>query len=129
VTRPPAGAVATDTGDDPADPTTREAQLLGAAPATVPELAAQASPVTHVSPAAPPFLLLHGESDRFVPHVQSVRLHTALVEAGGRADLYLYEGADHMWLGTPHAAEQALDRTIETLRRLLHDETTEEEQP
>lgn len=39
-------AVATDTGADPADPSTREAQLLGAPAPDVPELAAQASPVT-----------------------------------------------------------------------------------
>ncbi len=51
---------ATDTGADPTDPATREAQLLGAPVPEVPELAAQASPVTHVSPDAPPFLLLHG---------------------------------------------------------------------
>ena len=41
-------AVATDLGADPADPTTREALLLGAPAAAVPEPAAQASPITHV---------------------------------------------------------------------------------
>ena len=120
------GAVATDTGADPADPTTREARLLGAPAPAVPELAAQAAPISHVRPDAPPFLLLHGEADRFIPFVQSVRLHTALVEAGARAELYLYEDADHMWLGSPEAAEQALDRTIDHLRRLLQEEPTKE---
>jgi dipeptidyl aminopeptidase/acylaminoacyl peptidase len=104
---------------DPADATTREAQLLGAAPATVPDVAAQASPVTHVSPAAPPFLLLHGAADRFVPCVQSERLHAALVEAGGEVELDVYGDADHMWLGSPDAARQALDRTIDVLSRRL----------
>jgi acetyl esterase/lipase len=110
-------AVAPDTGVDPADPTTREAQLLGAAPATVPDLAAQASPVTHVSPGAPPFLLLHGRADRFVPCVQSERLHAALLEAGVEVEFDGYEDADHMWLGSPEAAQQALDRTIDVLSR------------
>ncbi len=123
------GAVATDTGADPADPATREARLLGAPAPTVPDLAAQASPITHVRPDAPPFLLLHGESDRFVPHVQSVRLHTALVDAGARADLYLYEDADHMWLGSPEAAEQALRRTTDYLQQRLglQDDRTKDE--
>jgi acetyl esterase/lipase len=112
-------AVATDTGADPADPGTREAQLLGAPAPDVPARAAQASPLTHVSRAAPPFLLLHGAADRFIPCVQSERLHAALVEAGVEAELDLYEGADHMWLGSPAAAQQALDRTVDVLRRRL----------
>ena len=52
------GAVATDLGADPTDPSSREAQLLGAPVASVPDLAAQASPVSYASAAAPPFLLL-----------------------------------------------------------------------
>jgi acetyl esterase/lipase len=110
---------AADVDADPLDPATREAQLLGAPAPSVPELAAQASPVTHVSPGAPPFLLLHGEADRFVPFVQSVRLHTALVDAGAEAEIDLYEDADHMWLGSPEAARQALDRTTDYLRHHL----------
>ena len=102
-------AVATDLGADPADPTTREAQLLGAAPRRrCPTLAAQASPVSHVSPAAPPFLLLHGRADRLIPCVQSERLYAALLDAGVDAELDLYDGADHMWLGAPEAAADAV---------------------
>jgi acetyl esterase/lipase len=112
-------AVAPDTGADPGDGGTREAQLLGAPPASVPDLAAQASPVTHVSPDAPPFLLLHGAADRFVPCVQSERLYARLVEAGVEVELDIYEGADHMWLGSPEAAGQAVARTIDVLRRRL----------
>ncbi|MGY1602291.1 alpha/beta hydrolase fold domain-containing protein [Geodermatophilus sp. SYSU D00815] len=108
---------AADAAADPADPTTREAQLLGAPAQDVPERAAQASPLAHVTPDAPPFLLLHGAADRFVPRVQSERLHDALVEAGVAAELDLYEGADHMWLGSAEAARQALDRTVDVLRR------------
>jgi dipeptidyl aminopeptidase/acylaminoacyl peptidase len=112
-------AVATDTGLDPADPNTRENRLLGAPAATVPELAAQASPISHVAPGAPPFLLLHGAADRFIPPVQSERLHRALLEAGVRAELHLYEDADHMWLGSPEAASDALSRTVAFLREQL----------
>ena len=48
--------------------------------------------------------------------MQSERLHAALVEAGVDAELDLYEGADHMWLGSPEAAAEALSRTIDFLR-------------
>jgi acetyl esterase/lipase len=112
-------AVATDLGADPDDATTREALLLGAPAARVPELAAQASPISHVTSGAPPFLLLHGEADRFIPFVQSVRLHTALIEAGAETEIVLYEDADHMWMGSPEAAGKAFDRTIDYLRRQL----------
>jgi acetyl esterase/lipase len=110
-------AVPADLDVDPRDPTTREAQLLGARAVEVPELAAQASPVTHVSPAAPPFLLLHGAADRLVPCVQSERLYDALVEAGVEVELDVYEDAEHMWLGSAEAPERAVDRTIDVLRR------------
>jgi len=105
----------TDLGTDPADPATREAQLLGAPAAQVPDRAAQASPVTHASPAAPPFLLLHGRADRFVPCAQSERLAERLPDA----ELHTYDGADHMWLGAPDAAADALMRTVAFLRRHL----------
>lgn len=111
-----------DAGADPADPATREAQLLGAPPSAVPQRAAQASPLSHVTAGAPPVLLLHGRADRFVPCVQSQRLAEALVAAGADVDLRTYEGADHMWLGDggPAAAADALDRTVAFLRdRLL----------
>jgi acetyl esterase/lipase len=112
-------AVATDTGLDPADPTTLENRLLGAPAPTVPELAAQASPTSHVSTGAPPFLLLHGAADGFIPPVQSERLHAALVRAGVDAELELFDGADHMWHGSTEAPQRALDRTIDFLRRTL----------
>jgi acetyl esterase/lipase len=112
-------ALPTDLGQDTADPDTREALFLGAPAVTVPERAAQASPITHVTPGAPPFLLLHGEADRLIPFVQSVRLHTALAEAGAEAEIVLFEDADHMWMGSPEAAQQALDRTIDVLSRWL----------
>jgi acetyl esterase/lipase len=105
----------TDAGTDPADAQTREAQLLGAPAASVPDRAAQASPVSHASPAAPPFLLLHGRADRFVPCVQTERLAQRLPDV----ELHTYDGADHMWLGAPDAAADALVRTIAFLRRHL----------
>lgn len=110
-------AVPADLGADPSDPGTREALLLGGPAQSVPDRAAEASPVAHVSPDAPPFLLLHGAADRSIPCVQSERLYAALLEAGVTVELDVYEGADHLWRGSDEAAEQALDRTIDVLRR------------
>jgi acetyl esterase/lipase len=112
-------AMAPDTGTDPMDPDTREARLLGAPPAAVPGLAAQASPISHVCAAAPPFLLLHGAADRLVPCVQSERLFSALRDSGLNAELSVYPAADHMWSGSPGAAQQALQETITALAAWL----------
>jgi dipeptidyl aminopeptidase/acylaminoacyl peptidase len=83
------------------------------------DAARAASPVTHVHPGAPPFLLRHGTADRFVPSRQSERLAEALREAGVDVRLDLVEGADHMWLGRPDVAEAAFDDAVAfVLRRL-----------
>ncbi|WP_375424031.1 alpha/beta hydrolase fold domain-containing protein [uncultured Friedmanniella sp.] len=108
-----------DTGADPGAPDSREAQLLGAPLAAVPELAAAASPVAYVAPGAPPFLLLHGRADRAVPWEQSERFAAALRAAHVAVDFVCYDDADHMWLGSPAAATDALARTSAFLRRQL----------
>lgn len=58
------------------------------------------SPVTHVTAAAPPFLLIHGEADGLVPIGQSELLHDALLAAGASSRLVRVPGADHVFLGT-----------------------------
>ena len=60
-----------------------------------PELYKFASPVTHVSKDAPPFLLLHGSNDPAVPVEQSEILHDKLIEAGAQADVYIIKDASH----------------------------------
>ncbi|GAA2489865.1 prolyl oligopeptidase family serine peptidase [Streptomyces gobitricini] len=67
---------------DAADPTTREALLLGAAISEAPALARAASPVAHVSAGAPPFLVLHGTDDSLIPLAQGAQFAAALREAG-----------------------------------------------
>jgi len=84
---------------DDDDPQTREALFLGAPPSLVPELARAASPLTHVHAAAPPVLLLHGDSDTLVPADQSIRFARALQDAGGTVSLVLVPGASHFWGG------------------------------
>lgn len=80
-------------------PESREALLLGAPAASVPDLAREASPVSHASAAAPPVLLMHGDADDLVPPAQSIRLAGALRAAGARVELELVPGATHFWKG------------------------------
>jgi dipeptidyl aminopeptidase/acylaminoacyl peptidase len=60
---------------------------------------ADASPITHVTPAAPPFLLVHGVVDKVVPYAQSEVLEAALTAAGVDVRLVPVEGADHIFDG------------------------------
>lgn len=76
-------------------PTGAVSKLLGGPPSQKPELAAQASPITHVSATAPPFLLLHGTADQAVPAEHSQRLHELLQAAGVRSIYHPVNGAGH----------------------------------
>lgn len=58
-----------------------------------------ASPVNHVTSAAPPFLLIHGTLDETVPYDQSVRLHRTLRAVGIESKLLPIDGGHHN-LGT-----------------------------
>jgi acetyl esterase/lipase len=99
-------------GDDDRGPDSREALLLGARVFDVPDLARAASPVALVRADAPPFLLLHGDADVLVPIRQSVRLHEALIEAGGSSVFEVVPGYNHMFRDMPDADIDALiDRT------------------
>jgi acetyl esterase/lipase len=72
-----------------------ESQYLGAPVQDVPELAAQANPITYVTAEAPPFLIQHGTADCNVPPQQSQLLYDALTAAGVDATLNLLDGAGH----------------------------------
>ena len=60
---------------------------------------ADASPITHVTPDAPPFLLVHGTADWLVPYAQSEQLHAALTAAGVDCRLEPVENAMHIFDG------------------------------
>lgn len=105
------------------DPASREELLIGAVLAEAPGKAAAASPMGHVTPAAPPFLLVHGTADRFVPPAQSTSLAAALEAAGTDVELLLIEDADHMWVLPDHsqaAAQKAMDATVDFFLRQAH---------
>ncbi|WP_456302504.1 prolyl oligopeptidase family serine peptidase [Streptomyces tendae] len=64
-------------------------------PADDPELARAASPLHHVGPDAPPFLIVHGDRDRITPVGESLALHDTLTRAGSPSTLTLLGGAGH----------------------------------
>ncbi|WP_405911555.1 alpha/beta hydrolase [Streptomyces sp. NBC_00963] len=86
-------------GFSPDNPATPEALLLGGAPATVPERARAASPLSRVHAGAPPFLVVHGEDDTMVSCSHSRDLAAALDKTDAHVDLRLIPGADHGWAG------------------------------
>jgi len=55
--------------------------------------------LTYVTPAAPPFLLIHGTADTVVPYEQSEVLTKALTDAGVPARLVPIDGAEHIFNG------------------------------
>jgi dipeptidyl aminopeptidase/acylaminoacyl peptidase len=57
-----------------------------------------------VHAAAPPMLLMHGDSDTMVPADQSIRFARALADAGGTVTLELVPGASHFWDGAQDVA-------------------------
>jgi acetyl esterase/lipase len=56
---------------------------------------ALANPITYVSKDAPPFLIVHGDSDPLVPHHQSELLTDALKKAGVPVTFYTVKGGGH----------------------------------
>ncbi|HDQ44391.1 MAG TPA: alpha/beta hydrolase [bacterium] len=55
----------------------------------------EASPINHVQPGLPPFILIHGDADQSVPVIQSVQFQERLRENGVPCDLILIQGAPH----------------------------------
>jgi acetyl esterase/lipase len=59
----------------------------------------QASPVNHVTPDDPPFLLIHGDQDMVVPVEQSQVMYERLVQEGVPAQLVIVVNAGHAFVG------------------------------
>ena len=72
-----------------------ELAFLGVDGSSTAGLAASASPLRHISAAAPPFLIVHGDRDRVTPIAESAALHDSLVRAGAESTLVVLGGAGH----------------------------------
>jgi acetyl esterase/lipase len=72
-----------------------ESRLIGGPIQAHPAQAAKANPITYVSQAAPPFLIVHGDKDPLVPLHQSQLLFEALKSAGVHVRFHTLKGAGH----------------------------------
>jgi acetyl esterase len=55
----------------------------------------EASPITYVTKNAPPFLLIQGDQDEYIPFSEDTNLQTALQKAGVRCDVIRIPGGAH----------------------------------
>ncbi|OAI47511.1 hypothetical protein AYO44_09365 [Planctomycetaceae bacterium SCGC AG-212-F19] len=70
-------------------------KLFGGPVSEKKDLAAKASPVTHISKDLPPILIVHGDEDKIVPLDQSESLLAVLKKAGADATLHVVKGGGH----------------------------------
>ncbi|MAN76973.1 MAG: alpha/beta hydrolase [Rhizobiales bacterium] len=87
--------------DNPYSP---EARLIGGPVQENPESARRASPLFHVAPRCPPFLIQHGDQDRLVPIGQARSLAQALENHGVTVQLTELAGGDHCFWGADTAS-------------------------
>lgn len=72
-----------------------ESLMMGFSVMDHPEKAKENSPVSKVTPAAPPFFIIHGNEDKTVPFSQSEELYEVLEKDGCDVTLLALDGADH----------------------------------
>ena len=76
-------------------PNSPESRLIGGPIQENKDKVAKANPITYVGADDPPFLIIHGDADPTVPHMQSVLLQDALKKAGVEATLITVVGGGH----------------------------------
>jgi alpha-L-fucosidase 2 len=77
------------------------------------------SPIAHVAPGLPPFLLVHGDADKTVPYAQSIAFQQRLRAAGDVCDLITIPGAPHRLVGWETFLPHYPDLVVAWLRRTL----------
>ena len=103
------------TGDDASTGSIPAAMLLGEAETA--ELAADASPINHVSPDFPPTFLLHGAADRLVPPASTALMFEALSEAEVPVEMHVYPGLGHAFVNLPTLLHELQAVTARFLER------------
>ena len=76
-----------------------EVQLLGTSPLDNSAFAQTANPITYVSSASPPFLLITGDQDGLIPTSQGILMAQALRQVGVEATTYEIPGGIHGMTG------------------------------
>jgi acetyl esterase/lipase len=97
-------------------PDSAESRLIGAPIQTVPDKAEAENPISYISPDDPPFLIVHGDQDRTVPHHQSELLRAALSRAKVPVEMRTVVGGGH---GGQSSAQNAPYQTEEMVRTMI----------
>jgi alpha-L-fucosidase 2 len=79
------------------------------------------SPINHVRPGLPPFLLVHGDADTSVPYQQSINFQAKLKAAGVPCELITVKGAPHSLIEGVKIDPSYRAPMIAWLRRTLGD--------
>jgi len=79
----------------------------------------QASPVTHVTPDDPPFLLIHGDQDAVVPYEQSQLMYDRFVQMNVPAQLVIVKNAGHSPIEPDGRAEPTLEQIYQIISDFL----------
>lgn len=96
-------------------------RLLGCTARCSAEAYAPASPVSHIDPKDPPFLLIHGTEDKVVPVEQSRIGEARLRAAGVPVETIYIEGVDHSFIGaTPEQTRVATLRATNATFDFFH---------
>lgn len=76
------------------------AKFMGGTCEEKPKACQEGSPVMHVHPGMPPFLILHGTADPTVPFAESTHMVQLLKAAGDQVELFTAEGGVHAFWST-----------------------------
>lgn len=79
----------------------------------------EASPISHVTPDDPPFLLIHGDRDELVPVEQSQLMYDRLVQVGVPAQLIIVRNAGHSMTSTGGTATPSLAEINQSISDFL----------
>jgi acetyl esterase/lipase len=81
---------------------------------------AGASPVSWVSAKSPPMLLIVGDADKTVPHLQTLEMAERLKTAGSPYELIVIPGVDHVFIGkTPEETREACLKALDATFRFI----------
>lgn len=90
-----------------------EVQLLGGFGPHLADLMKKSNPLNYIAKGNPPFFILHGMYDAYIPYNQSVILHEALMKNGVTSEMHLIKanhgGYDNESIYTPENIRLTLD--------------------
>jgi acetyl esterase/lipase len=78
-----------------------------------------ASPITHVTPDDPPFLLIHGDQDTVVPYEQSQIMYDRLIQTNVPAQLVIVQRAGHSLTAPDGSAVPTFEEINQIIQNFL----------